>query len=111
METPAFDSTSGAQRKNQFVPGEGWDVWRSETDVLHRLAGSKSSAEGDTGVDASDKFGTWTEEVRAVVQRVSSAAQKNQDGKSKPARSSKKGNKKTGQATEDVEDEEDEGYY
>ena len=96
METPAFDVTSGAQRKNQFRPGEGWDIWRTEVAVLNRLAGSRSAqakaiekgvgvkAESDSGTsqsaDASEeesvKFEKWTQEIRAVVQRVSGAAKK-----------------------------------
>lgn len=135
METPAFDVTSGAQRKNQFMPGEGWDIWRTEVAVLNRLAGSRraqaKAIEKDVGVKAdsdSDKsqsvdgleeesaeFEKWTQEIREVVQRVSGAAKKKDQGEKEKAKKPSRRKAKKGEEDEDDEDEDgdescDEGH-
>lgn len=104
METPAFNTISGTQRKNQFKPGEGWDIWRTEVAVLNKLAGSRGTVSSERG----ESFAKWTEEIRDVVKRVSSAAQK-KEGKGKTKKSTRRrGKPAEGGESQDSCNEEDE---
>ena len=76
LETPAFDNTSGTQRKNQFKPGEGWDVWRTEIVVLNRLAGLRENGSSEKEKCVAENLAKWTDEIGGVVKRMSGAAQK-----------------------------------
>ncbi|KIP11588.1 hypothetical protein PHLGIDRAFT_27828 [Phlebiopsis gigantea 11061_1 CR5-6] len=101
LETPAYDTASGTQRKNQFKPGEGWDIWRTEVAVLNRLAGSSDAATSDE--DRTAELEQWTEEIRKVVERVSSAAEKQKHGKVKTMRQTRR-KKKYKEETDDEGD-------
>ena len=104
LETPAFDSTSGTQRKNQFKPGEGWDIWRTEVAVLNRLAGSR-----EAGTSTPKDLTKWTGEIREVVIRMSGATQKKEEGKGKKTgkRTQRKG--KQAEESESQSSSDDEG--
>jgi AP endonuclease 1 len=102
LETPAFDVTSGANKRNQFKPGEGWDIWRSEVGMLHKLAGSQTADTGDR-VD----FEAWTEQLREVVKRVTAAQAKADDAKKEKPKKRSQQNTGKKAAEEDAEEEDE----
>ena len=55
--------------------GDGWDVWKKEVEVLHRLASAAESPD-------EQELAQWAAEIRAVVARNSDAADANIKGKS-----------------------------
>ena len=97
LETPAFDVTSGAN-KNQFKPGKGWEIWHSEVNVLHKLAGCQSRSDETIDLEA------WGEQLRSVVKRVSSTQAKNKAKKKDGA------NKKNADQDDEGDSSSDEGH-
>ena len=70
--------------------------------MLNRLAGSSDASTSDE--DRTAAFAQWTEEMRKVVNRVSSTAEKQKDNKGKARRQTRRKTKNNDETDDEAQD-------
>ncbi|KAJ3555715.1 hypothetical protein NM688_g2421 [Phlebia brevispora] len=91
METPAYADES----KKNSRPGEGWDVWKKEVEILQRLFNQDE--------DREEKLQAWEAEIRTVISSKNSGLGKTEKIKTRAKKG--KGTKRK----RNLGEEEDEG--
>ena len=91
------------KRGKNAKPGEGWDVWKKEVEVLQRVAQAESVKE--------DELVQWAEEIRTLVETQKKEGEKSSKAKANKADAKGKGKggkRKRSEEDDDADEDSDE---